>query len=293
MQKKYILIVFAMLLLVCDKPEEKSDKLLIAASIPPLADFVRNVGGDRVEVYTIVPAGVNPHTFELTPGVMKKLAAADLLVLNGVGLEFWLEEVLDNLAGKKATFTAAELPLLQDDVHHHAEGNPHVWLDPQNAIHQVKKIYYALADVDSANSSYYASNMTLYVRHLEIVDQDIQQMIDAWALKKFVCFHPAWEYFARRYGLEQAGVIEKRPGMEPSPQDIAEIIETVKRIGARAIFVEVQFPSRVANMIAEESDIAVVPLDPLGVQNESYVDLMRRNVAQMAQVMRELHARDN
>ncbi|RQW06401.1 zinc ABC transporter substrate-binding protein, partial [candidate division KSB1 bacterium] len=198
MQKNFILIILPMLLLVCDKPEEKSDNLLVAASIPPLADFVRNVGGDRVDVYTIVPAGVNPHAFELTPGVMKKLTAADLLVLNGVGLEFWLEEVIDVLADKKAIFMAAGLPVLQDDVHHHAEGNPHLWLDPQNAIHQVKKIYDALAEVDPANSSYYASNTALYVRHLEVLDQDIQQMVDTWPLKKFVCFHPAWEYFARR-----------------------------------------------------------------------------------------------
>lgn len=288
--KKLITLLFLLILMLsCSSPQQKSDKLLIGASIVPLADWVKQVGGDKVDVYTIVPPGVNPHAFELTPGLMTKLNKTDLLVFNGAGLEFWLDNVLDNLKGKKATFTSDGLEIHADDHHDHDHGNPHVWLNPQNAIHQVKKIYFALADVDSANTAFYASNAELYIKHLEILDSDIQQQVDSWAQKKFVCFHPAWDYFADRYGLEMAGVIENRPGQEPSPKDIADIINVVLDIGAKAIFVEAQFPSRVAEMIAEESDIQVVPLDPLGGSQNltSYVELMRYNVAQMAKVMKE------
>ena len=284
-----ILSLFLLFALYCSKPEAESGKLQVAASIVPLADFVHQIGGDRVEVLTIIPPGANPHSFEFTPGLMKKLARADLLLFNGVGLEFWLDNVIDNLQGKKAVFTAKDLDILADDEHHHAEGNPHVWLNPRNAIHQVERIALALADVDSANSEYYSGNAALYIKHLEMLDQDIEQRVSTWQQKSFVCFHPAWEYFAERYGLNQAAVIEKRPGMEASPADIADIIETVKNIGAKAIFVEAQFPSRVAEMIADETDIGVVALDPLGGSQDitNYVDLMRYNVSQMATVMKE------
>ncbi len=290
MTKKYFLFVaVASIVLQCAAPEPQSDKLLVGASIAPLADFVKQVGGDEVDVFTIVPPGVNPHAFELTPGLMTKLSKTDLLVFNGAGLEFWLDNIIDNLSGKKATFTSDGLHIHEDEHHDHAHGNPHVWLNPQNAIHQVKKIYFALADVDPQNKVAYESNAALYIKHLEVVDQDIAQEVESWGQKKFVCFHPAWEYFAEHYGLEMAGVIEKRPGQEPSPRDITEIIKIVQGIGAKAIFVEAQFPSRVAEMIAEESDISVVPLDPLGGSQNltGYVELMRYNVAQMAKVMKE------
>ena len=289
MKKRYSFLFLIAIALQCAKTESESGKLLVAASIAPLADFVHQVGGDKVEVFTIIPPGANPHTFELTPGLMKKMTKTDLLVYNGAGLEFWLDKVIDNVPGHKAVFAAKGLDI-HDAVHaSHAEGNPHVWLNPQHAIHQVKRISLALADVDPVNKEYYENNAVLYVKLLEVLDQDIQKMVDSWAQKRFVCFHPAWNYFAERYGLVQAGVIEKRAGMEQSPNDIAEIIQVIKSIGAKAVFVEAQFPSRVAEMIAAESGIGVVPLDPLGGSQEitNYVELMRYNVAQMAQVLKD------
>lgn len=294
MKRQYIFLVLflAMLLLSTCSQKQPPDaqNLQVAASIMPLTDFVQKVGTSRVDVFTIVPPGADPHSFELTPGLMRRLAQTDLLVFNGVGLEFWLDNVMDNLQGKTAVFTAKGLDILQDDEHHHAEGNPHVWLDPLNAIHQVKRIYAALADVDPENSTFYEHNGAVFVQELQVLHQDIQAEVNTWPQKSFVCFHPAWEYFANRYGLTQAAVIQERPGSEPSPRDIQDIINTVKRIGAKAIFVEAQFPSRVAEMIAEESDIGVVPLDPLGGSQgiTNYVDLMRYNVAQMSKVMGEI-----
>ncbi|MBN1482098.1 zinc ABC transporter substrate-binding protein [candidate division KSB1 bacterium] len=289
MKKIPVFLLLIGLFIQCSKPDQQKETLFVAASIPPLADFVKQVGGDKVEVFTIVPPGANPHSFELTPGLMRKLAKADVLVFNGAGLEFWLDKVMDNLAGIKTTVTSKGLTILEDDHQHHAHGNPHVWLNPLNAIFQVKKISLALTDIDPHNKSYYESNAALYIEHLKIVDQDIQDRVNSWEQKRFVCFHPAWAYFAERYGLELAGVIEKRPGMEPSPKDVADIIATVEEIGARAIFVEAQFPSRVAEMIADESDIGLVALDPLGGSQQlfNYVDLLRYNVAQMENVLKE------
>ncbi len=281
------ILLYAASLFQCSTSEQQSKNLLVAASIPPLADFAEKIGGSYVRVFTIVPPGTNPHTFELTPGLMKKLSRADLLVFNGVGLEFWLDKVEDNLAGKKIVYAAKGLQILADDLERHAQGNPHVWLDPQNAIYMVKRIYGAFVDVDPAHKAYYEHNAAVLIKEIEVLDQDIMATVDSWSHKKFVCFHPAWAYFARRYGLEQAGVIEKRPGMQPSPGDIADIIKTVKNIGARVIFAEAQFPSQMAEVIAKDSGVKVIPLDPLGSQGQkSYIELMRYNVAQMSKGMK-------
>lgn len=276
------------LLLRCGAPApEKSQKLLVAAGIAPLADFVKKIGGSKVDVFTIVPPGSNPHTFELTPGMMKKLSRADVLVFNGIGLEFWIKNVKDNLSGSRIVYAAKGLPILSEDEDHHAAGNPHVWLNVQNAVYMVKRIAAAMAQVDVSNRRYYENNAAIYIKELNILDSDIQANVALWTQKKFVCFHPAWAYFAARYGLEQAGVIEERHGMQASPSDIADIIKTVNQIGARVIFAEAQFPSQMARVIAAESGIAVVPLDPLGSQGKkSYVDLMRYNVAQMSKGMK-------
>ena len=108
-------------------------------------------------------------------------------------------------------------------------------------------------------------------------------------MKKFVCFHPAWEYFALRYGLEQAAVVEKSPGSQPGPIVIAEIIKTVKLLKVKAIFAEAQFPNNLNKSIAQESGIQVVPLDPIGNTNNMfhYIDMMYYNVEQMARVLKE------
>ncbi len=282
-----LMLLYAVNLFQCSTGEQQSKNLLVAASIAPLADFAEKIGGSHVQVFTIVPPGTNPHTFELTPGLMKKLSRADLLIFNGVGLEFWLNKVRDNLAGKKIVYAAKGLQILADDEEHHAQGNPHVWLDPQNAISMVKRIYGAFVDIDPSHKAYYENNTAILIKELEVLDQDIMAAVDSWTQKRFVCFHPAWAYFARRYGLEQAGVIEKRPGMQPGPGDIADIIKTVKNIGARVIFAEAQFPGQMAEVIARDSGVQVVPLDPLGSQGrKSYVELMRYNVAQMSKGMK-------
>ncbi|RPI03670.1 MAG: zinc ABC transporter substrate-binding protein [Calditrichaeota bacterium] len=284
----YLLLSSTSLLWRCAQ-EETSDKIMVGVSIQPLADLTQKIGGSKVSVFTIIPTGANPHTFELTPGIMKKMNSADLLVFNGIGLEYWLNNVLEALSGKKAVFTSEGLTILQEHHDQHAEGNPHVWLNPQNAIHQAKRIYAALTDVDPTNRAYYETQTAVLIKELTILDSDIENQVNSWKQKRFVCFHPSWVYFAQRYGLEQAGVIEKTPGQEARPKDIAELVETIKKIGARAVFAELQFPARSVEIIAQESNIQVITLDPLGAlpQTKSYVDLMRYNVALMNRVMRE------
>lgn len=276
-----------LLLFACHKPTmESSDRIVVAASIPPLADFVRQVGGERVQVFSVVPSGANPHTFDLNPAQLRRLAAARLLVLNGIGLEYWAEKISDNFPKMKIVQVSAGIPILQDDDH--ATGNPHVWLNPQYAMIQTQKISQALTELDPTHAQAYQDNYRRYLKTLTELDQQISAEIGQWQQRSFICFHPSWNYFADRYALKQAAVIEKRAGFEPSPGETAEIINLAKKLQVRAIFAEQQFPLKTSEMIAQECGARILVLDPLGVDNAdfSYSALMQANVRQMAQAMR-------
>jgi zinc transport system substrate-binding protein len=266
-----------------------ADRLLVAASIAPLADFVRQVGGDHVSVVTLVPPGASPHTYELTPSQVEQVARARLLVLNGVGLEYWADKLVQGAGNPNLIVldTSQGIEIL-DGASGALGGNPHVWLDPRNAIVQVEHIRDALIQSDPAHAEVYRDRTQAYLDQLQALDREVTEEIGTWSSRQFIAFHPAWVYFARRYGLEQAAVIESSPGREPSPAEVARIIETARRIGARAIFAEPQFSAKAAQTIAEETGAAVLFLDPLGssLVDPSYLSLLRYNVAQMSVALR-------
>jgi zinc transport system substrate-binding protein len=199
-----------------------------------------------------------------------------------MGLEFWAEDLVS--AADNPDLVVVDSSKNVEPIEH----NHHVWLDPLNTISQVELIWEALVDVDPEGAETYEENALQLIAALNALDREIENEIAAWSQKAFIAFHPAWVYFARRYGLEQAAVVEETPGHEPSPAELAAIIESARRIGVRAIFAEPQLPPDVAETIAEESGAEVLFLDPLGggqVPND-YVELIRYNVQTMAKAMK-------
>lgn len=268
----------------------REGNVLVVTSITPLGDFVRHVGGDRVQVEVLVPPGTSPHTFEPTPEQVKLLARADLLVLNGVGLEFWADKMIESAGNPdlRVVVTAEGLDILQTaDEEGKVGGNPHVWLDPINAALQVARIRDALVQVDPAGKDVYLKNGAGYIEDLKALDRDIMLRVAQFREKRFVAFHWAWVYFARRYGLEQVAVIERVPGSEPSPGDIAQVVEAIRGIGAKAIFAEPQLSPRVAEAIAAETGAQVLFLNPLGEPPDyDYIRTMQHNVEQLEKALR-------
>ncbi len=290
-------IVIGLMLLIslgvagCSREVEPSgiEKPVVTASIAPLADFASQVGGDHVQVITLVPPGASPHTYELTPSQVEQVSRARLLVLNGVGLEYWAEKLALSVNNPNLIVvdTSEGIDILRGDGGEPG-GNPHIWLDPKSAAVQVGNIRDALTQADAVHADAYLANADRYVGRLRSLDQEITKSVATWSSRQFIAFHPAWVYFARSYGLVQAAAIEESPGREPSPADLAKIIETARHIGARAIFAEPQFSPKAAQTIAEESGAQVLFLDPLGssLDDPSYLNLMRHNVAQMAEALR-------
>jgi ABC-type Zn uptake system ZnuABC Zn-binding protein ZnuA len=210
------------------------------------------------------------------------MGRAKVLVLIGLGLEFWAEDLV-NAASNPDMVVVTSSQKVES-----VGRNPHIWLDPLNAISQVELIRDALVRVDPEGAELWEDNAAGFMDELRMLDQEVAIEIRGWSQRSFVAFHPAWAYFAKRYGLEQAAVVEKTPGHEPSPAELAAVIETARRIGVRAVFAEPQLPLNIIDTVAEESGAQVLLLDPLGGTQapDDYIDLIRYNVSTMAKAMK-------
>ncbi len=257
-------------------------KLLVAASIPPIADFVREVGGGRVDVLLMVPPGASPHTYEPTPSQMRQLAQARLLFINGVGLEFWAEKAAD-AAGPSLQVVVLSKGMEILGKTAHGGGNPHIWLSPVRAQEYVKRIRDALVAADPDGADEYRANADAYLKQLQALDAEIRAAVKTFKSREMVTFHASWVYFIHDYGLHQAAVLETTPGKEPSAAEIARIVEIIRKTHAPAVFAEPQFSPRAAQVIADEAGVPVLTLDPLGglPPRETYIKLMRWNLAQL------------
>lgn len=282
----------------CDQPRPASgpeDKIKVVATIFPLSDFVRQVGGERVEVLTLLPPAASPHVYSPAPRDLAQIQGARLFIKIGLGFEFWAGDLARSGAGQGITEidTSRGVEVIQESEpghdHDHEIANPHIWLDPVTAKEQVKRIEEALSGIDPARQGEYRANAASYMKQLDELDLDIRERISRFKQKSFFSFHPSWAYFARRYGLIEAGVIETSPGREPTPREIMKIVSKLRETGARAIFAEPQLNPKAAHVIASEAGVKVLILDPIGTpdheERSSYLKLMRYNLAVLEQGM--------
>jgi zinc transport system substrate-binding protein len=278
--------------IACER-QASSGKLTVVATIFPLADFVKNVAGDKVEVVTLLQPGDSPHTYAERPSYSKAVARAKLLVVNGAGLDFWVEKLKsaasDNMVELDTSAILEKEGLLLSGDEHDGGVNPHYWLDPVLAQKQVEVIAAALIAVDPDNKDFYSENAADYIAQLQSLDEEIKSMTQSFSSREFITFHPAWTYFASRYGLTEAAVIEEAPGKAPTIDDIKRIVDVVRDLKVRAIFAEPQFSTQAADAIAADSGAEVLLLDPIGGADlpgrDSYIALMRYNVGQMGEAM--------
>ena len=277
-----------------------AESVKIVATIAPLADFARQVGGDGVEVTLLLPPGASPHTYEPTPKVLREISRAKIFFKIGAGLEFWADRmirasstdilIVDSSAGVDLI---KDISHNHDHDHGHARGHgtntdPHIWLDPIICIQIISKIEAALSAIDPSNALLYKKNAAEYQEQLRELDNEITEKTKLFRTREYVTFHSAWNYFSRRYGLKVAAVIEESPGKEPSPRHVKKIIDILKGLNTRVIFAEPQFSPKIAETIAREAGAQVLILDPEGGQKgrETYMDLMRYNLSIMEKALK-------
>lgn len=254
------------------------ERLNVIVTIPPLGSLTRELVGDKGEVIVLLPPGASPHVYEPTADKMKLIARADLFVENGAGLEMWAEKMLKGISNPKLKVVEASKGIKLIGARMKRGGNPHVWLDPILAKKMARNIETALEEVDPQNSPYYRGRLEKLLTKLDALDKEIKKRLSKLKDKRAVVFHPAWDYFARKYGIEIVGVIEKSPGKSPTPRDIAAIVKDIRRYRVRVLFIEPQLNPKVAEMIAREAGVNLATLDPLGTIKEDYFKLMRRNL---------------
>jgi zinc/manganese transport system substrate-binding protein/manganese/iron transport system substrate-binding protein len=266
--------------------------LRAVATTTVLADIVRNVGGDRVTVASIIPAGAGPEDYEPKPDDARKLAGADLIVSNGVGLD----DFLDRLVAAAGEGSAPRLvlgdgiPTISTD----GAANPHVWLDPSLVVgHFLPAIAASLTAIDPAGAATYAANRDAYAAKVEAMDKaNIAKIESIPAVnRKLVTFHDAFPYFAAHYGFDLVGVILVNVGQEPTAADLAALVETVKAAKVPAVFSEAQFSPGLVHTLAAEAGItnvvATLYNDTVGPPpTDTYLTMMAWNVDQIVAALR-------
>ena len=265
-----------------------ADAIPVVVTLPVFVSMVEAVGGSHVTVNSIVPAGVDPHSYQPTPSDVREVAQAKAIFVNGVGLETWLDGLIKSAGGSNApVYTLSEgLPATVQTASGTQESNPHLWLDPTDAIHYVERIQVGLSEQDPTHTADYQANATRYIGQIQDFDTWAKGEIDKIPAeqRKLVTFHDAFPYFGQHFGLTVVGVIEKSPGRDPSAKELADLVDQIKTEHVKAIFNEPQFNPKLADSLAKEAGIKTLTLysesPPAG---DGYIEMMRQNITTLVE----------
>ena len=220
------------------------------------------------------------HDYQLMTEDMKTLEKADAFVINGAGMESFLDKVIEQRKNLKIIDASKGIELLKDDD----EENPHVWLSVTDAILQVKNIAEQLKAADPKHADAYEKNAAAYIKKLEALKAEMHAELDTVPNKDIVTFHEAFPYFAKEFGLNIISVVEREPGTEPTPAELQATIEQVKKLPVKVLFTEPQYSPSAAETIARETGAKIYTLDPVvtGEANDqainAYIDTMKKNM---------------
>ncbi|MGF1642805.1 MAG: metal ABC transporter solute-binding protein, Zn/Mn family [Thiotrichales bacterium] len=267
----------ALALLLCSLPVA-AQALSVVASMPPHGFVVERVAGPDVEVSVLIGAGHNPHAFEPTARQIAAMAEADLYYRSGMPLEDALltkirsvNPALRVLDAREALDHEAHKPHQHAHQHDDHAHEPHHWTDPLNVVRMAEQVSAALAEHDPGNAERYRANAARLIAELRALDADLRALLQPLRQRVFLVYHPAWDHFAARYGLEQLAM--EHEGKAPGPRHLARLIDRAKALGLRALFVQPQIQSQDTKTLAEAIGASLVVIDPLAAD---YIDNLRR-----------------
>lgn len=281
-----LLLALSMMLSACSgvkKGTGANDETLIVTSFYPIYVFTinitREVPGVRVVNMTEPQTGCL-HDYQLVPADLKTLEKADIFVINGAGMESFLDKVTSQLPKLTLIEGSKDIPLLTDE---RGEENPHVWVGISGAIQEVKNITDGLIAADPTNEALYKRNCEEYVSKLEALKTKMKDALKDVKTRDIVTFHEAFPYFAQEFDLNIISVVEREPGSEPSSGELKETIEAISQSGTRVLFAEPQYSPKSAQTIAEQTGAKVYTLDPVvtgpkDASPDSYEKTMEKNL---------------
>jgi ABC-type Zn uptake system ZnuABC Zn-binding protein ZnuA len=295
MYKIWVLLLAGMLLLTaCASTAGPASGRRALAAESFLADIARNVAGERMMVDSLIPLGLDPHSFEPTPSDAARIADSRVLIVNGAGFEAWLDKILQNAGGQRLVIEASgglpgRKPAANEpprDPDH--PGDPHFWLDPLKVVHYTENIRDGLTQADPPGKEIYARNAEIYVARLKELDGWIAAQVTQIPPERrlLVTNHESLGYFADRYGFRVVGAVipSVSAGASPSAQQLAGLIDAIRKSGAPAVFLETGSSPQLAEQVGRETGAKVVS----GLYTHSvtapdgpaptYIDMMKRNV---------------
>ena len=273
-----------------------SGKLQVVATTTLVGDVVKNIGGEDIDLHVLIPAGVDEHAFEPNPQDIARVSRADLVFMNGAGLEQFTERLTENAGGKARLIPVSDgIPLKEatahaeetEEAHEGETGDPHVWLDPNNVLVWVDNIEKALAEANPENAAEFKKNAEAYRQQLKELDGWISQQVDTVPVenRKLVTDHTIFTYFASRYGFEQVGAVV--PGYSslsaPSAQELAALEDSIRALGVPVIFVGNTVNTSLSERVAQDTQIRLVQiltgsLTEADGPAPTYLEYMRFNV---------------
>lgn len=295
------------------------DKMNVYTSFYPLYDFAARIGGEHVQVTSLVPAGVDPHDWSPKSQDIIQLSKAQLFIHNGAGFDdWWVEDLLASLGeSKPKVVTASEgIELIPADgegaghdhgseedehlhgnelnEHDHGDYDPHVWLSPLNAMRMAENILGGLIAVDPEHEADYRANFEQFSEELKALHEEYMAVVEQAGRREFVTSHQAFAYLARDYGLTQLSIMGLSTEAEPTSQDMMKIMALIREHGVRYILYEELSSPKIAKTLAEDLGIEMLPLNPIEgltpeqeAAGENYVSLMRHNLRSLELALQE------
>ena len=276
-------------------PKSNDNTLRVLASTTFLADITQNIAGDRVKVESLLPIGADPHSYQAAPVDVAKISESDLLILNGLEYEAFIKSLLENAGGERMIVEATAGLSPRKDAGNEQGVDPHMWLDPNLVITYVENIRDGLIKVDVQGAETYKANADVYIAQLKDLDAWIVEQVNTIPAERrlLVTNHEALGYFAERYGFEVAGSVipSFSSNAAPSAQEMASLIDAIKKINAPAIFLDTADNNTLAQQIADETSVTIVGdlhLESLteGAPAATYIDMMKYNVSRIVEALK-------
>jgi zinc/manganese transport system substrate-binding protein len=277
-------------LVIAAAPSFAADRLRVVASFSVLADFARQVGGDKVDVTALVGPDSDVHVYTPSPHDARDVGAAKLVIINGLGLEGWMPRLLQASGSKAQVVIASQgiTPLKRGN-----DADPHAWQSVKNAMIYVRNIRAALVAADPVDAEAFKANAERYLAELDTLDRDVHAAVDKIPpqRRKVISTHNAFGYFAEAYGIQFIAPLGVSTETEPSARDLAEIVGQIRQAQIPAVFLENFNDDRLVNRIAAETGVKVggtLYSDALSEENgqaPTYIDMVRHNIKTLASAL--------
>lgn len=264
----------------------EASKLKVSVTFNAMKEFTEAVGGDKVEISTIIPDGTEPHDFEPTAQDLVGLSTADVFVYNGFGMETWVDDAVaaannKNLITVEASSGATLITNTDEgEIAEHGQYDPHIWLSLKGAETEVANIKEALVNADPTNKDYYETNCTEFISQLESLYSEYQDKFDSVGKKSFVTGHAAFAYFCQDFGLTQNSVEDVFAEGEPSAQQLTELVTYCRENKVTTIFAEKMASPEVSQTLADEVGAQVETIYTIesAEDNLTYLERMKDNL---------------